>query len=161
MIDTIISFDRIFLLNAFSWFLLLFIGADTVIFLEHDWNPHSDLQAMDRAHRIGQTKTVHVYRLITTGTIEEKIMNIQKAKLAIANAIVNTDNSTMYSMGTDRLLDIFTFKGDDDDDNKRQKASAHSLDGLDEMYDEEDYSSLSIHEFVRGFQEVDSEDKLA
>ena len=49
-------------------------GADTVIFMEHDWNPMKDLQAMDRAHRLGQTKVVNVYRLITRGTLEEKIM---------------------------------------------------------------------------------------
>ena len=49
-------------------------GADTVIFVEHDWNPMKDLQAMDRAHRLGQTKVVNVYRLITRGTLEQKIM---------------------------------------------------------------------------------------
>jgi len=42
--------------------------------MEHDWNPQKDLQAMDRAHRLGQRKTVNVYRLITRGTLEEKIM---------------------------------------------------------------------------------------
>ena len=42
--------------------------------MEHDWNPMRDLQAMDRAHRIGQKKVVNVYRLITRGTLEEKIM---------------------------------------------------------------------------------------
>jgi len=52
------------------------IGADTVIFAEHDWNPMKDAQAIDRAHRIGQMKSVSVYRLITEGTIEEKIMNL-------------------------------------------------------------------------------------
>ena len=41
--------------------------ADTVILLDSDWNPQADVQAMARVHRIGQTKTVHVYRLITTG----------------------------------------------------------------------------------------------
>lgn len=45
-----------------------------VIFVEHDWNPMKDLQAMDRAHRLGQTKVVNVYRLIARGTLEEKIM---------------------------------------------------------------------------------------
>ena len=49
-------------------------GADTVIFVEHDWNPSRDLQAMDRAHRLGQRRIVTVYRLITRGTLEEKIM---------------------------------------------------------------------------------------
>ena len=49
-------------------------GADTVIFVKHDWNPQKDLQAMDRAHRIGQKKVMNVYRLITRGTLEEKIL---------------------------------------------------------------------------------------
>jgi hypothetical protein len=49
-------------------------GADTVIFVEHDWNPTKDQQAMDRAHRIGQKRVVNVYRLIMRDTLEEKIM---------------------------------------------------------------------------------------
>lgn len=96
-------------------FMLMFhtnIGADKVIFLEPDYNPFVDLQAMDRAHRIGQTKTVNVYRLITSNTIEEKIMKLQQRKKATSEAVVNADNSTMFSMGTDRLLDIFTVRGD-------------------------------------------------
>jgi TATA-binding protein-associated factor len=55
---------------------LTLTGANMVIFLEHDWNPMKDLQAMDRAHRIGQTRTVNVYRLILKETIEEKIMSL-------------------------------------------------------------------------------------
>jgi TATA-binding protein-associated factor len=55
-------------------------AADTVIFLESDWNPQVDLQAMDRTHRIGQKQSVKVYRLITKDSIEEKIMKIQKQK---------------------------------------------------------------------------------
>lgn len=47
--------------------------ADTVIFYDSDWNPTIDSQAMDRAHRLGQTKQVSVFRLITRGTIEERI----------------------------------------------------------------------------------------
>eukprot|EP00492_Amphilonche_elongata_P005035 TRINITY_DN591_c0_g1_i1.p1 TRINITY_DN591_c0_g1~~TRINITY_DN591_c0_g1_i1.p1 ORF type:complete len:113 (-),score=25.42 TRINITY_DN591_c0_g1_i1:179-517(-) len=64
-------------------------GADTVIFLEHDWNPAADLQAMDRCHRIGQTKRVHVYRLIMKDTIEEKIMGVQKWKTHLASTVIN------------------------------------------------------------------------
>ena len=51
-------------------------GADVVIFVEHDWNPFNDWQAMDRAHRIGQTRVVNVYRLIVKDTLEEKIMSL-------------------------------------------------------------------------------------
>jgi len=49
-------------------------GADTVIFYDSDWNPAMDAQAQDRCHRIGQTRTVHIYRLVTRHTIEENIL---------------------------------------------------------------------------------------
>ncbi|KAJ7238829.1 P-loop containing nucleoside triphosphate hydrolase protein, partial [Mycena haematopus] len=52
-------------------------AADTVIFYDQDWNPQMDAQAQDRAHRIGQTKPVLIFRLVSAHTIEEKIM--QKA----------------------------------------------------------------------------------
>ena len=50
------------------------VGADTVVFYDTDWNPAMDAQAQDRAHRIGQTREVHIYRLVTTGTVEENIL---------------------------------------------------------------------------------------
>ena len=81
-------------------------GANVVIFLEHDYNPVNDIQAMDRAHRIGQQDCVNVYRLITKGTIEEKIMTTQKAKVRMGDSIVTSDNSSMFAMGTDRILDL-------------------------------------------------------
>ena len=49
-------------------------GADTVIFYDSDWNPTIDLQAQDRAHRIGQTRQVHIYRLVSESTVEENIL---------------------------------------------------------------------------------------
>lgn len=55
-------------------------GADTVIFYDSDWNPAMDAQAQDRAHRIGQTRDVHIYRLITEHTIEENILLKAKQK---------------------------------------------------------------------------------
>ncbi|ORZ06342.1 hypothetical protein BCR41DRAFT_311626, partial [Lobosporangium transversale] len=68
------SIDLLLLTTHVGGLGLNLTGADTVIFVEHDWNPMKDLQAMDRAHRLGQKKVVNVYRLITKGTLEEKIM---------------------------------------------------------------------------------------
>merc|ERR1719362_1044897 len=65
--------------------------ADTCVLFDSDWNPQADLQAMDRCHRIGQTKPVHVYRLVTADTIEEKIVERAKKKLYL-DAMVNRDS---------------------------------------------------------------------
>lgn len=65
-------------------------AADTVIFYDSDWNPTADQQAMDRAHRLGQTKQVTVYRLITAGTIEERIMERAGVKGEIQRMVINT-----------------------------------------------------------------------
>lgn len=62
---------------------------------------------MDRAHRIGQKKTVTVYRIITKDTLEEKIMGLQKFKLNVANTVVSQDNRALSSMGTSQVLGLF------------------------------------------------------
>ena len=73
-------------------------SADIVIFLEPDWNPTVDAQAMDRAHRIGQTKKVSVYRLITLGTLEEQIMDVQEFKTKTAkDVLTGVQNSSSSS----------------------------------------------------------------
>ena len=63
-------------------------AADTVIFYDSDWNPTVDQQAMDRAHRLGQTKQVTVYRLICKGTIEERILQRAKEKSEIQRMVI-------------------------------------------------------------------------
>jgi DNA helicase INO80 len=80
--------------------------ADTVIFYDSDWNPTVDQQvfyllnlllsyyAMDRAHRLGQTKQVTVYRLITKGTVEERILMRAKQKGEIQKLVVATGSTT-------------------------------------------------------------------
>ena len=62
-------------------------GADTVIFYDNDWNPTMDAQATDRAHRIGQTKEVSVYRLITRHTVEENIVKRAKQKENVQSTV--------------------------------------------------------------------------
>ena len=64
-------------------------SADTVIFYDSDWNPTVDAQAMDRAHRIGQTKVVTVYRLLTKNTIEERIKQKAQNKEEIQKLVIN------------------------------------------------------------------------
>mmetsp|Transcript_28327 Transcript_28327/g.56576 ORF Transcript_28327/g.56576 Transcript_28327/m.56576 type:complete len:142 (+) Transcript_28327:333-758(+) len=71
-----------------------------------DYNPMSDLQAMDRLHRIGQSRAVSVYRLVTRGTVEERILKMQGVKVRVGDEIVSQENSSMWSLGTDRLLDL-------------------------------------------------------
>lgn len=83
-------------------------SADTLVFMEHDWNPMRDHQAMDRAHRLGQRKVVNVHRLIMRGTLEEKVMSLQRFKLSVANSVINSENASMKTMNTDQLLDLFT-----------------------------------------------------
>lgn len=64
--------------------------ADTVIILDPDFNPHQDIQALSRAHRIGQKKTVLCFQMMTKGTVEEKIMQIGRKKMSLDHALIET-----------------------------------------------------------------------
>jgi len=121
-------------------------AADVVVFLEHDWNPQRDLQAMDRAHRLGQTRCVNVYRLLTRDTLEERIMSLQRFKLDVANSVVTADNVSMASMDTGALLELFT--GDKAAPAAAAEGAAEAapagaaamLAGLQELWDEAQYA---------------------
>lgn len=67
-------------------------AADTVIIYDSDWNPQSDLQAQDRCHRIGQTKPVVVYRLVTANTIDQKIVERAAAKRKLEKLIIHKNH---------------------------------------------------------------------
>ncbi len=82
-------------------------GADTVVFYDHDWNPANDLQAQDRAYRIGQTKPVTVYKLISKGTIEEKILERQAIKKSLADEIIGPDEEGFKDVTKEELLALF------------------------------------------------------
>lgn len=102
------SYDCLLLTTSVGGLGLNLTGADTVIFVEHDWNPQKDIQAMDRAHRIGQKKVVNVFRLITRATLEEKILSLQRFKIDVASTVVNQQNAGLGSMETDQILDLFS-----------------------------------------------------
>jgi TATA-binding protein-associated factor len=82
-------------------------GADTVIFYDHDWNPANDNQAADRAHRIGQTKSVTVYKLVSKGTIEAKILERQKIKQHLADEIIRCDEQGFKDLTPEELVSLF------------------------------------------------------
>ena len=65
-------------------------SANVVIMYDHSWNPSKDMQAIDRAHRLGQKKIVQVFRLITTNSIEEQLISLQTFKKYISNNVVDT-----------------------------------------------------------------------
>lgn len=73
-------------------------AADYVFILDPWWNPAVESQAMDRAHRIGQKRHVFAYRLIARNTVEEKILNLQRSKRDLAEAIVSADNSPLRNL---------------------------------------------------------------
>ena len=81
-------------------------GADVVIHYDPWWNVAAQNQATDRAHRIGQTKTVAVYRLIAKDTIEEKIMDIQENKKDLADAILSGEQQSLGQLSRDELMDL-------------------------------------------------------
>jgi superfamily II DNA or RNA helicase len=78
-------------------------AAEYVFLLDPWWNPAVEAQAIDRAHRIGQTNRVFAYRLITRDTVEEKVLELQSTKRELADAIINADNSVIRNITGDDL----------------------------------------------------------
>ena len=78
-------------------------AADTVIHYDPWWNPAAEIQATDRAHRIGQDKPVFVYKLIVAGSIEEKIVVLQEKKAALADAILSADGAAAVKFSAQDL----------------------------------------------------------
>lgn len=81
-------------------------GADTVVHYDPWWNVAVQNQATDRAHRIGQTKIVTVYKLIAKGTIEEKIVKLQETKKELAEEILSGETGNLANMTREELMDL-------------------------------------------------------
>jgi DNA helicase INO80 len=146
-------------------------SADTVIFYDSDWNPTIDSQAMDRAHRLGQTRQVTVYRLITRGTIEERIRKRALQKEEVQRVVIQGGGASVDFSGRrapeNRNRDIAMWLADDEQaemierrekellesgeydkqkkrGGKRKKAEAPA--SLDDMYHEGQNSSHRAHD---------------
>ena len=83
-------------------------AAETVIIFDPWWNPSVENQAIDRAHRIGQTKTLNVYRLLTIGTIEEKIQALKQRKQQLFDAVVGESGDLFKKLTWDDVRELFT-----------------------------------------------------
>ena len=93
--------------------------ADTVLIFDSDWNPHQDLQAQDRAHRIGQTNEVRVLRLMTVNSVEERILAAARYKLNMDEKVIQAGMFNNRSTGSERrelLQSILRADGDDEDE---------------------------------------------
>lgn len=82
-------------------------AADYVIILDPWWNPAVERQAMDRAHRIGQKKTVFVYKYVVKESVEEKILSLQQQKRLLAESIIMADESFFKSLSKEDILRLF------------------------------------------------------
>ena len=83
-------------------------AADYVYLLDPWWNPAVEAQAIDRAHRIGQTRRVFAARLIARDTVEEKVLALQDQKRDLADAIIRADASVLSSLGREELELLFS-----------------------------------------------------
>lgn len=83
------------------------VGADTVIHLDPWWNPAVEDQATDRAYRIGQKNPVSVYKLVTKGTIEEKIYELQKKKKELIDSVIQPGESFLTKMSVEEVRSLF------------------------------------------------------
>lgn len=82
-------------------------GADTVIHYDPWWNPAVTDQATDRAYRIGQTRAVHVIKLASRGTIEEKILKLESKKRLLADDIIQVNAKTLANLTDDEIMSLF------------------------------------------------------
>ncbi|MBN3293395.1 CHD5 protein, partial [Polypterus senegalus] len=106
--------------------------ADTVIIYDSDWNPHNDIQAFSRAHRIGQNKKVMIYRFVTRASVEERITQVAKRKMMLTHLVVRPGlGSKTGSMSKQELDDILKFGTEElfKDDVEGSRANGDSKDG--------------------------------
>jgi len=122
-------------------------AADTVIIFDSDWNPQQDLQAQDRCHRIGQTRPVVVYRLVTAKTIDEKIVERAAAKRKLEKLVIHSKkfksqdkkglNDTLGAISPQELLKLLNSKDYADAFDKGKEAVFNSED-LEKLLDRSD-----------------------
>ncbi|KAI8445371.1 hypothetical protein BY996DRAFT_6434687 [Phakopsora pachyrhizi] len=155
------SIDCLLLTTHVGGLGLNLTGADTVIFVEHDWNPMKDLQAMDRKKLWG-TPLISTQVLQINVDINYYFFSLQRFKLNIATSIVNQQNSSLGSLDTEQILDLFNVSSVDSTSAAKEGSGAGSngsglqgtgmkknvLDGLEDLPPESEYESLDAAKFL-------------
>ncbi|KAF3591234.1 hypothetical protein DY000_02024162 [Brassica cretica] len=133
---------RIFLLSTRAGGLgINLTAADTCILYDSDWNPQMDLQAMDRCHRIGQTKPVHVYRLATAQSIEGRVLKRAYSKLKLEHVVIGKGQFHQERAKSSTPLeedDILALLKDDENDEDKLIQTDISEEDLDRVLDRSD-----------------------
>ncbi|CBY21921.1 unnamed protein product [Oikopleura dioica] len=122
-------------------------GADTVIFYDSDWNPTIDAQAQDRAHRIGQTRDVHIYRFIAKDTIEENILKKANYKRKLGNVAIEEGRFNIEGLKEDQLRVLIQGKEDDDScepSSEEQDSSENVKNNLAAVEDADDQEAAKV-----------------
>lgn len=134
--------------------------ADTVIIFDSDWNPHMDLQAQDRAHRIGQKNEVRVLRLVTVNSVEEKILAAAKYKLDLNEKIIKAGMFDNKSTGQERrqFLEAILSTTDDDDENENEIPDDETINQMIARSEEE--FELYQKEDIKRRQEIEDDKRL-
>lgn len=134
--------------------------ADTVIIFDSDWNPHMDLQAQDRAHRIGQKNEVRVLRFVTVNSVEEKILAAAKYKLGLNEKIIKAGMFDNKSTGHQRreFLQSILSATDDCDENENEIPDNETINQM--IARNEDEFELFQKEDIKRRQEMEDDQRL-
>uniref|UniRef100_A0A3B4BJ71 Uncharacterized protein n=1 Tax=Periophthalmus magnuspinnatus TaxID=409849 RepID=A0A3B4BJ71_9GOBI len=131
--------------------------ADTVIIYDSDWNPHNDIQAFSRAHRIGQNKKVMIYRFVTKASVEERITQVAKKKMMLTHLVVRPGlGSKTGSMSKQELDDILKFGTEelfkDEQEGGENKEEDSSVIHYDDKDATDDTELQSMNEYLSSFK---------
>ncbi|XP_016161069.1 PREDICTED: helicase SRCAP-like, partial [Ficedula albicollis] len=120
-------------------------GADTVVFYDSDWNPTMDAQAQDRCHRIGQTRDVHIYRLISERTVEENILKKANQKRLLGDMAIEGGNFTTAYFKQQTIRELFDMAPEERDNGDKDSGDRGDRDRDRDEDDEDPAATRRTH----------------
>ncbi len=127
--------------------------ADTVIIYDSDWNPHNDIQALSRAHRIGQKNKVMIYRFVTRNTVEERVTQVAKKKMMLTHLVVQPGMGGKANLSKKEIDDILKFGTEELFNEEETNEEGESKNDI--VYDDKAVSQL-LDRSQEGIEEKES-----